>query len=192
MDALKPIIAKWNRCVKCDIGKTANRHVFFRGGKTAVKILFVGEGPGRTEDHDGEPFVGRAGELIDKIIGAAGIPVEMVGFTNLVCCRPCDGKRLPNRPPNDTEIANCMPRLIAMITTIKPATVVCLGKVPARAWMDRAGSDTFRKMGLLEHGAWFLYHPAYLLRRGSEQSPEYAESVKTLRYVHMIIGGEKK
>lgn len=120
-------VSLWKQCVRCQIGETARSHVFWRG-TLPCDVLFIGEGPGQTEDLTGKPFMGRAGRLFNEWV--SGLPPLLSwAVTNVVACRPCDGVDAPNRPPTGLEIAKCRPRLEEFILQMaKPRVVVLLGR----------------------------------------------------------------
>ena len=149
-------------CDKCELHKTRNNVVFGVGNKSA-EVLFVGEGPGENEDLKGEPFVGRAGMLLDDILKIIGLDrSENIYIANIVKCRPPN-----NRDPSNTEREVCIQWLRAQYDLIKPKIVVCVGRIAA---MELIGSD-FKITR--DHGKWYdkdgikyiaIYHPAALLR----------------------------
>ena len=157
-------------CRKCGIGSTRTRSVYGEGDPCAA-LLIVGEGPGETEDKLGRPFVGRAGELLDKMLGAIDLPREEVFICNTVKCRPTfdDGRRLRNRAPDPGELKNCRPYLEEQIDIIRPRVILALGAPAAKSFLGEAFSITKQR------GQWFTgprgiatmatFHPAYILRQ---------------------------
>jgi uracil-DNA glycosylase family 4 len=115
-------------CRKCGIGSTRTRSVYGEGDPCAA-LMVVGEGPGETEDKLGRPFVGRAGELLDKMLAAIDLVREDVFICNTVKCRPTldDGNRLRNRAPDPQEMKNCRPYLDLQIEIIRPRVILALG-----------------------------------------------------------------
>lgn len=158
-------LQRWLRCEDCALGARANRHVLGRGSLPA-DILFVGEGPGRSEDVLGEAFVGPAGKLLDR-----AIPEEYADrslyFTNLVACRPTDGTGQPNRPPLPAEIAACAPRLLKTLELSQCKGVVLCGRLAGEVWRTISLSQPGKR-------ALFIFHPAALLRRGGDQAADWA------------------
>ena len=149
-------------CQGCKLCQTRHSVVFGAGSQHA-KIMFIGEGPGENEDLQGEPFVGRAGQLLDKILTHVGLSRQNdVYITNMVKCRPPK-----NRDPERDEVEACMPYLRAQIEFIRPKIIVCLGRVAACALIDpnfkvtRQHGEFFDKDGLMMMGT---FHPAALLR----------------------------
>lgn len=168
------LVREWDGCRRCPLGQFANKTVLYRGSLNA-RVMFIGEGPGRSEDILGEPFVGRAGKLLDQAIRDAGQIPAGAFFTNLVACRPCDSLRSPNRPPEEGEIEKCAKRLQETIRIVRPACIVWLGKVPqfSASDFDPGKAITF-----------FLPHPAWLLRVGGSKSDWYRKFVLNLREVY--------
>lgn len=162
---------KISNCKKCPLGKTRINFVFGVGNPKA-ELMFVGEGPGFDEDHKGEPFVGRAGQLLTKIIEAMGLSREKVYIANTVKCHPMvdpsnPEKRSNDRPPTTEEILECLPYLEKQIDIIRPKFICCLG-----TWAARTLLASEEPIGKLRgrfydyHGIQLLatYHPAALLR----------------------------
>ncbi len=157
------------RCRKCTIGTTRRNSVYGEGDPCAA-LMVVGEGPGETEDKLGRPFVGRAGELLDRMLLAIGLPREDVYICNTVKCRPTldTGSRLANRPPTPDEMRNCRPYLDQQIELIRPRVILALGAPAAKSFMGERFSISKQR------GQWFegpagtpimaTFHPAYILR----------------------------
>ena len=157
-------------CRRCGIGATRTRAVYGEGNPCA-DVMCVGEGPGETEDRLGRPFVGRAGELLDKMLAAIGLAREDVYICNTVKCRPTldNGHRLANRAPTPDEMKNCRQYLDAQIEIIRPRVVLALGAPAAKSFMGERFSITKQR------GQWFdgplgtpviaTFHPAYILRQ---------------------------
>jgi DNA polymerase len=148
-------------CTKCRLCETRTHTVFGEGDPDA-RIFFIGEGPGETEDKTGRPFVGRAGELLNKMIGGMGLKREQVYIANIVKCRPPN-----NRVPAPDEVATCTPYLERQLEIIRPSAIVTLG-LPSSQYMLHSKLS----MGKLR-GQWHdwrgiklmpTYHPAYVLR----------------------------
>ncbi len=157
------------RCRRCDIGSVRANSVYGEGDPCAA-LMVVGEGPGETEDKLGRPFVGRAGQLLDKMLLAIGLQRDDVFICNTVKCRPTfdDGVRLRNRPPTPEEMANCRPYLDEQIEIIRPRVILCLGAPSAKSFLGPKFSISRQR------GTWFegpngipliaTFHPAYILR----------------------------
>ena len=159
-----------DRCRKCAIGSTRKRSVYGEGDPCAA-LMVVGEGPGETEDELGRPFVGRAGELLDRMLLAIGLPREAVYICNTVKCRPTlfDGQKLRNRAPEPDEMANCRQYLDEQIDVIRPKVILALGAPAAKSFLGPRFSITKQR------GQWYIgphdiplmvsFHPAYILRQ---------------------------
>ncbi len=157
-------------CRKCAIGSTRTHSVYGEGDPCAA-VMVIGEGPGETEDKLGRPFVGRAGELLEKMLAAIDLAREDVFICNTVKCRPTldDGKRLRNRAPDPQEMKNCRPYLDLQIEIIRPRILLALGAPAAKSFMGEKFSITRQR------GQWFVgpydiptiatFHPAYILRQ---------------------------
>lgn len=170
------VLGDCRRCRLCE-----GRHkVVFGTGDPRARLMFVGEGPGFDEDRQGEPFVGKAGQLLDKIIAAMGLKRSAVYIGNVVKCRPPE-----NRAPNPDEAAACLPFLFAQIALIKPEVIVALGKPAAEgltgltipritAWRGRWVE--FRGIPVK-----ITFHPAYLLRNPAEKRPVWEDMQDVMR-----------
>jgi len=154
-------------CVRCRLCETRKNTAFGEGDPDA-KIFFIGEGPGENEDLQGRPFVGRAGELLNKMIAGMGLRREQVYIANIVKCRPPD-----NRQPAPDEVETCTPYLVRQLEIIRPRVIVTLG-LPAAKYM----LESRLSMGKLR-GQWHnwrgiklmpTFHPAYLLRAYTEEN----------------------
>jgi len=149
-------------CTACDLHKTKKNYVPGEGD-SHPPIMFVGEGPGETEDNFGKPFIGKAGQLLDKIISKMGYSRETVFIGNIVKCRPPN-----NRDPLEAEVAACKPYLVKQIEVLKPKVIVCLGKVAMNRLLEknysimRERGKQFEFMGI---PVIPTYHPAYILRQ---------------------------
>jgi DNA polymerase len=158
-------------CRKCEHLAAFRTQTVFGVGNPQAELMFVGEAPGADEDKQGEPFVGRAGELLTKIINAMGLTRDDVYIANVLKCRPDMPKGAPgNRPPTPLEMQRCLPYLREQIAIIQPRVLVALGKT---AMAGLTGTD--ESMSAMR-GRWFTfenipllptYHPSYLLRNGS-------------------------
>lgn len=169
---LDELAARAETCTRCRLADTRQKVVFGTGDPRA-RLLLVGEGPGAEEDRRGLPFVGRAGELLNKILAAIGLRREDVYIANVVKCRPPG-----NREPQPDEVAACRSYLEAQIDTIRPEVLVCLGRVAAQTLL---GSDA--PIGRTR-GQWFkvrgvatmvTYHPAALLRNEALKRPTWED-----------------
>ncbi len=155
-------------CTKCPHLAASRKTVVFGVGNPEAEIMFVGEAPGAEEDAQGEPFVGRAGQLLTKIIQTMGYRREDVYIANILKCRPdTPGQTAGNRPPTPEEMGTCFPYLTEQVGIIQPRVIVGLGATAAKGLLGQT-----RPLGELR-GAWHdfrgiplmvTYHPAYLLR----------------------------
>lgn len=168
-------------CTKCVLGETRTQTVFARGNPFA-EVCFVGEGPGADEDAQGEPFVGRAGQLLDKMIAAMGYHRDDVYICNVVKCRPPN-----NRKPEPSEMEACSPYLRDQLALVKPKVIVALG---ATAVTGLTGStEGITRM----RGKWKLYkgtipimptfHPAYLLRDPSKKRDAWHDLQEVMKHL---------
>jgi uracil-DNA glycosylase family 4 len=167
-------------CTRCALHEKRNRSVFARGSPDA-EVVFVGEGPGRDEDAQGLPFVGAAGQLLDRMIAAMGYARDAVYICNVVKCRPPE-----NRTPRPEEAVACSHFLVPQLELVAPKAIVALGRCAAQAlgvaevsgpWRGRWG--TWRGVPILP-----TYHPAFLLR-----SPEFKRTVwEDLQQVMVRLG----
>ena len=148
-------------CERCGLHRSRNKLVFGKGSRDA-RILFVGEAPGEAEDAQGAPFVGRAGQLLDKYLLVYGFTLDNIYIANILKCRPPG-----NRDPDPAEQDACMEHLRAQAKLLQPKLIICLGRVAAA----RIIKPDFRITS--EHGKWFekagilmtaIYHPSALLR----------------------------
>lgn len=167
---LAELEARIRGCLACPLGPGRLRFVFGEGDPGA-RLLFVGEGPGRDEDLQGRPFVGKAGELLDRMIGAIGLSREQVYIANVVKCRPPD-----NRVPTGPEAAACLGYLKRQIELIRPAVIVTLGATPLRELVgESAGITRVRgqwrrvQVGGREIPVMPTFHPAYVLRQYTQE-----------------------
>jgi len=140
-------------------------------GPTDAELVFVGEGPGATEDEEGEPFVGRSGTVLDDALRDAGLAREDVRITNAVRCRPPE-----NRDPRREELDNCRRHLAAELAAVDPSVVVALGKVPAENLLGRsvavtaeAGDVADARVGEASYRLLICVHPAATLYDGSQR-----------------------
>jgi len=152
-------------CQACPLGAGRLRLVFGEGHPSA-RMLFIGEGPGRDEDLQGRPFVGKAGVLLDKMIAAIGTRRQDVYIANIVKCRPPD-----NRTPTPQEAQRCLPYLKRQIELLRPTVIVTLGATPLRELLGVQGGITrfrgqWQRLDLLGGiPVMPTYHPAYVLRQ---------------------------
>jgi len=172
-------------CTRCGL-RAGCRGVVFGEGEAHAGLCLIGEGPGATEDELGRPFVGRAGELLDRILEAAGFRRAQVHISNVVLCRPPD-----NRIPEDAEIAACRPYLRRRLELIAPGIVVLLGATPLKALVGAQARITAERGHWYRlDGRWVLptYHPAYLLRNPAKKR-EVWEDFLMVQELHRRLYG---
>jgi uracil-DNA glycosylase family 4 len=186
-------------CVKCP-HLAARRHtVVFGVGDPEAKLMFVGEAPGEEEDLKGEPFVGRAGQLLTKMIAAMGLRREDVYIANIVKCRPDMPPGAPgNRKPTRQEMETCVPYLHAQIDAIKPVALVALGASAVEGLLGPVGTIGSLRGKFLEYRGTPLmptYHPSYLLRsQGSntEKRKVWEDLLKVMGRLEMPISEKQQ
>jgi uracil-DNA glycosylase family 4 len=183
-DPLPVIRADLGDCTRCKLHALGRRQIVFGVGNPHADLMFVGEAPGADEDIQGEPFVGRAGQLLTKIIEAIGLRREDVYIANVIKCRPPN-----NRNPEPDEVEQCEPFLFRQIDTIRPKVIVALGKFAAQSLLRTTDPITRlrgREYRYREAILMPTYHPAYLLRTPSAKR-EVWEDMKRVR---AILKGE--
>ncbi len=178
LDRIKDDIGQdCRRCKLCTMGRS---QIVFGAGNPRARLMFVGEAPGEEEDKRGEPFVGRAGQLLTKIIEAIGLTREQVYIANVIKCRPPG-----NRNPEPDEVAQCEPYLFRQIDIIKPRVIVPLGKFAAQSLLKTADPITRLRGRRFDYrGAALIptFHPAYLLRNPSAKR-EVWDDMKKVRAI---------
>ncbi len=175
-------------CTACDLCKTRTQTVFGVGDRQA-DWLIIGEAPGAEEDRQGEPFVGRAGQLLNAMLLAIGLPRETVFIANVLKCRPPG-----NRDPAPAEVARCLPYLSAQVALLKPKVILVVGRIAAQALLAtdlplarlRAKLHVFGEAGT---PLVVTYHPAYLLRTPADKRKAW-EDLKVARatYARAVAG----
>jgi uracil-DNA glycosylase len=180
-------------CTRCKLGKQGRKQIVFGVGDPRAELMFVGEGPGADEDAQGEPFVGRAGQLLNNMIKAMGIRREDVYIANVVKCRP-PGNRTPERDECDT----CSPFLMRQIAVIKPKVIVALGAVAAKNLLAinapmselRGHFYDFMPAGARSSDpSWqglklaVTYHPAFLLRDPRQKGEAWKDLQMVMKYL---------
>jgi uracil-DNA glycosylase family 4 len=178
LDALKIDIGP--NCSRCKLHTLGRRQVVFGVGNPNADLMFVGEAPGADEDVQGEPFVGRAGQLLTKIIEAIGMTRQDVYIANVIKCRPPQ-----NRNPEPDEVEKCEPFLFRQIETIKPKVIVALGKFAAQSLLKTTDPITRIRGREYKYRDAILmptYHPAYLLRNPASKR-EVWEDMKRVRAI---------
>lgn len=176
-------------CHKCSLGKTRTNLVFGVGNPRAT-LMFVGEAPGRDEDLQGEPFVGRAGQLLTKIIEAIGLKRNDVYIANVLKCRPPG-----NRAPLPEEIVLCMPYLLKQIEIIQPKVLCALGTFAAQTLLStKAPVGTLRGRFHDYKGIPIMvtFHPAYLLRNPNDKAKVWEDMKKVRDLLSELSGKDLK
>src|SRR6185436_50926 len=165
--ALAAVRADIGDCTRCKLHRLGRKQIVFGVGNPSADLMFVGEAPGADEDIQGIPFVGRAGQLLTKIIEAIGLSRDDVYIANVIKCRPPE-----NRNPEPDEVETCEPFLFRQIDVIKPKVIVALGKFAAQTLL-RTDAPISRIRGKVfdYRGAKLIptFHPAYLLRNPSSK-----------------------
>jgi DNA polymerase len=177
-DILNEIRADIGDCTRCKLHKLGRTQVVFGVGNPRAELMFVGEAPGQDEDIQGEPFVGRAGQLLTKIIEAIGLTRDQVYIANVIKCRPPG-----NRNPEPDEVATCEPFLFRQIDAIKPRVIVALGTFAAQCLLKTNDPiSRLRGRAFQYRGAQLIptFHPAFLLR-SPERKRDVWEDMKKVR-----------
>ncbi|WP_427365400.1 uracil-DNA glycosylase [Candidatus Caldatribacterium saccharofermentans] len=188
-ELLEEIRQEVERCTLCPLAKNRTQTVFGEGNPDAL-IMFIGEAPGEDEDRSGRPFVGKAGQLLTKILLSVGIQREEVYIANMVKCRPPG-----NRTPTLEEVEACFPYLEAQIAIVNPSVIVTLGSVSTGYLLG-----TKEPMSKLR-GQWFdwrggkrifpMFHPSFLLRHESRApgSPKYLtwQDIQEVKRVYDLL-----
>lgn len=167
-------------CRQCKLHSKRNTVVFGEGNPQA-ELMFIGEGPGFEEDQQGRPFVGAAGQLLDKMIAAMGFSRAEVYIANIVKCRPPN-----NRNPEEDEATQCLPYLKRQIELVSPKVIVVLGAVPLLWLLNKSGIMKLRGQWTEYQGIKVMptYHPAYLLRNLSAKKEVWSD----LQQVMQVFG----
>jgi uracil-DNA glycosylase len=174
-------------CSACGLRNGCRQVVFARGNPQA-RVMLIGEGPGADEDRLGAPFVGAAGQLLNRILDAAGFGQDELYITNVVKCRPPG-----NRLPVDSEVKQCLPYLKDQIELVNPAVIVCLGAVAARTLIDSSASITrIRGHWIMIDGRRYMptFHPAALLRDAGKKRPVWQDFQEIAQYYRSLEIGD--
>lgn len=177
LDELNHVVQK---CMKCSLCKNRTRVVFGEGNSKAI-IMFIGEGPGHDEDVTGRPFVGKAGQLLTKMIEAINFKREDVYICNIVKCRPPQ-----NRVPMEEEAEACLPFLRQQVAIIRPKIIVCLGATAARYVISREIRITRDRGKWYEKGQFKIiatFHPSALLRDPDKKKDAW-QDMKAIRKMY--------
>jgi DNA polymerase len=183
-EALRLIRADLGDCTRCKLHTLGRRQIVFGVGNPRADLMFIGEAPGRDEDIQGEPFVGRAGQLLTRMIESIQLSREDVYIANVIKCRPPE-----NRNPEPDEIANCEPFLFRQLDAIRPKVVVALGAVALKALLKSDAPISRMRGRVIEYrGAKLVptFHPAFLLRSPDKKR----EAWEDLKKVRALLRGE--
>lgn len=187
-DALQ---ARVSACQACGLHKTRTQTVFGVGNRQA-DLLIVGEAPGANEDRQGEPFVGRAGKLLDAMLKAIDLQRQDIYIANILKCRPPN-----NRDPNPEEVATCTPFLQQQMALLKPKLILAVGRIAAHFLLGTNVSLGKLRGQLHYYGEHKIplivtYHPAYLLRSPREKSKAYIDLLKAKEILNELPTTQKK
>jgi len=185
VQALRVVREDLGDCTRCRLHKQGRKQIVFGVGNPNAELMFIGEAPGADEDQQGEPFVGRAGQLLNNMIKAMGLRREDIYIANIIKCRPPG-----NRTPERDECETCSPFLMRQIAAIKPKAIVALGAVAAKTLLAiNAPMSEFR-------GRWFgfrgtklavTYHPAFLLRDPRQKKEAWKDFQMAMRELGLAI-----
>jgi len=173
-------------CTLCPLHKTRTQNVFGIGNR-AAQWMVSGEAPGADEDRQGEPFVGRAGQLLNSMLKAIGLPREHVFIANILKSRPPN-----NRDPKPEEVQACIPYLFRQIELVNPKLILCVGRIAAQTLLE-TDTPIGKLRGQLHRIAGnrpmvVTYHPAYLLRSPGEKRKSWADLLLALRTFEQATG----
>jgi uracil-DNA glycosylase len=198
VSALKVIREDIGDCTRCVLHQQGRKQIVFGVGNVQADIMFVGEAPGADEDEQGEPFVGRAGQLLNNMIQAMGIKREDVYIANVCKCRP-PGNRTPEKEESDT----CSPFLMRQIAVVRPKVIVALGAVASKALLGMNDSMANLRGKLYDFEAKVepgvpedigfstklvvTYHPAYLLRDPRQKKEAWKDLQMVMKYLGMTV-----
>lgn len=184
-ETLEEIAAELHNCQRCSLSKR-RRNVVFGVGDPKAQLVFVGEGPGREEDEKGEPFVGEAGRLLDRILFAMGLRRDQVYICNVVKCRPPG-----NRDPLPEEIEHCEPYLRRQLAAINPRVIVALGRFAVQTLLrDSAPISRLRGHWREYEGIALMptFHPAFLLRNPAMKREVWEDMKQVLHRLRELRG----
>jgi len=181
-------------CSRCKLSTTRKKIVFGEGSSTP-SIMFIGEGPGKNEDLQGRPFIGRSGELLTRIIvNGMGISRDEVFITNIVKCRPTvDMKMIKDRAPDPSELKACTPFLLEQLEILKPKVIVTLGS-PATKFILKTTIGITKMRGIWGEYMGIpvmpTFHPSYVLRNGGDKSPLKKNVWEDIKKVMILLNME--
>ncbi len=167
-------------CTACDLHTTRTQTVFGVGNRSA-DLMIVGEAPGADEDRQGEPFVGKAGQLLNEMLAAIGLPREQVYIANILKCRPPN-----NRDPRPEEVAQCEPFLMRQVALVRPKAILALGRIAAHNLLKTQESLSRLRGKSYQFGTdatplLITYHPAYLLRTPRDKRKAWQDLLQVRR-----------
>ncbi|MDD2735073.1 MAG: uracil-DNA glycosylase [Desulfuromonadaceae bacterium] len=186
-ETLEQIRKNMGDCQRCKLGAT-RKNLVFGAGNPKARLVFVGEGPGADEDAQGEPFVGDAGKMLNRIIAAMELKREDVYICNVVKCRPPQ-----NRPPETDEVGACSPFLLRQLQSIRPEAIVALGTSAAQALLQtKVPISKLRSKFHDFHGIPLMptYHPSYLLRTGGNSDSFWSvwdDMTQVLQFLNLPV-----
>ncbi len=183
-------------CVKCPHLASSRKNVVFGVGDINARLMFIGEAPGADEDIQGEPFVGKAGQLLTKMIGTMGLSRETVYIANILKCRPdTPGQRYGNRKPTAEEMQTCIPFLHQQVDLIQPQVIVALGGTAVEGLLGqiipvsrlRGKWQTYRNIPLMP-----TFHPSYLLRSPWEKRKAWEDMLQVMEKLQIPISEKQR
>jgi DNA polymerase len=183
-------------CVKCQHLASSRKNVVFGVGDIDARLMFIGEAPGVDEDIQAEPFVGKAGQLLTKIIAAMGLSRETVYIANILKCRPdTPGQRYGNRKPTPEEMQTCIPFLHEQIDLIQPQVMVALGGTAVEGLLGltipvgrvRGKWQTYRNIPMMP-----TFHPSYLLRTPSDKRKAWEDMLQVMEKLQVPISEKQR
>jgi uracil-DNA glycosylase len=183
-EALTAIRADIGDCTRCKLHRMGRRQIVYGVGSPTAELMFVGEAPGADEDVQGIPFVGRAGQLLTKMIEAMGFKRDEVYIANVIKCRPPE-----NRNPDPDEVESCEPFLFRQVAAIEPKVIVALGSFAAKTLLKTQSPISRLRGRVYEyHGAKLVptFHPSYLLRSPAQKR----EAWEDLKLALGLLGRE--
>jgi len=188
IEKIEELKARCLQCTKCELADT-RKNVVFGEGNPESPLMIIGEGPGATEDATGRPFVGRAGQLLDRMLASIGFTRNDVYIANILKCRPPG-----NRDPLPHEAAACIGYLRAQVALIKPKILVCLGRISASYILGQDVRIT-RDRGVWHESKGFYimptYHPAALLRNEQLKKESWADLLSIKAKYEELFGKDK-
>ncbi|MFC1549382.1 uracil-DNA glycosylase [Nitrospirota bacterium] len=183
-EALKAVRAGMGECTRCKLHR-GRTNIVFGVGNPSARLMFIGEGPGKDEDAKGEPFVGEAGQLLDRLINRMGLSREEVYIANIVKCRPPG-----NRDPEDDEVESCTVFLRQQIEAIRPEVIMTLGRIAAHRLLETKVPITKLRGKFQRYGdipVMPTFHPAYLLRNPKDKMLVWADAQEVLHKLGLEV-----